>query len=231
MGGPNPYAVELVDEQSCRWNEGDVPLSERGVRFSWLCNFVRGIYWQLEQPVQEQSRLRDELRAWEHHKEHSWIYSDQPTPDHLKGATLSGPELKFDGLTIHELVGQHIVPLTAAIHAPLYARVPPSDRGKPGVFLSHAWANHVLSPVPQWGGGTLNAFRQPRNRRYQGGIRLDRFCLLQPAHGCKRFNCLRHGGNNPVDWQCSFCGYYDPAIRPNLVPLGGTISIASRSRN
>ena len=158
MGGPNPYAVELVDEQSCRWNEGDVPLSDRGVRFSWLCNFVRGIYWQLEQPVQEQSRLRDELRAWEHHKEHSWIYSDQPTPDHLKGATLSGPELKFDGLTIHELVGQHIVPLTAAIHAPLYARVPPSDRGKPGVFLSHAWANHVLSPVPQWGGGTLNAF-------------------------------------------------------------------------
>ena len=56
------------------------------------------------------------------------------------------------------LVGQHIVPLTAAIHAPLYARVPPSDRGKPGVFLSHAWANDVLSPVPQWGGETVNAF-------------------------------------------------------------------------
>jgi hypothetical protein len=33
---PDPHSVELMDERSCRWNEIDVPLSERGVRFSWL---------------------------------------------------------------------------------------------------------------------------------------------------------------------------------------------------
>ena len=134
MGEPNPYAVELVDERSCLWNEVDVPLSERGVRFSWLFNFVRAIYWQLEQPVQEQLRLRDELRKWEYHKEHSLIYSDLPTPDRLKGVTLYGPEPKFDGLTIHELVAQHIIPLTKAIHAPLTHAFHPLIVGNPACF-------------------------------------------------------------------------------------------------
>ena len=30
MGGLYVYAVELVDEQSCRWNEGGCPLVRSG---------------------------------------------------------------------------------------------------------------------------------------------------------------------------------------------------------
>jgi hypothetical protein len=153
---PDPYAVELIDEQSCLWNEVDVPLPERGVRFSWLCNFVRSIYWQRNEPVREQLRLREQARLWKDcERQHLGNLS---TPDALKAVRLNGPEPKFYEATVHNLVAEHIVPLTKAIRAPLYARVPPSDRGKPEVFLSHAWANSVLSPAPQWQGGTLDAF-------------------------------------------------------------------------
>jgi hypothetical protein len=156
MPEPNPYAAELIDEQSCRWNEADVPLPERGVRFSWLCNFIRSIYWERNQPVREQLELRESVRKWEKHAQ--WSMDDLPTPDAYKGIDLSRPEPEFYDATIHDLVAQYIVPLTQAIRAPLYARVPLSDRGKPEVFLSHAWANSVLSPVPQWHGGTFDAF-------------------------------------------------------------------------
>jgi hypothetical protein len=153
---PNPYTAQLIDEQSCRWNEADVPLPERGVRFSWLCNFIRSICWEQNEPVREQLRLRESVRKWEEHAR--WSMDDLPTPDAYKGIDLSGPEPRFYDATIHDLVAQYIVPLTKAIQGPLYARVPPSDRGKPEVFLSHAWANSVLSPVPQWHGGTFDAF-------------------------------------------------------------------------
>ncbi len=156
MPDPNPYSVELIDAQSCRWNEVDIPLPERGVRFSWVCNFVRSIYWQRNELVREQLRLRENFRKWEEHAR--WSMDDLPTPDEYKGIGLDGPKPKFYEATVHELVAEHIVPLTRAIRAPLYARVPSSHRGKPEVFLSHAWANSVLSPVPQWRGGTLDAF-------------------------------------------------------------------------
>jgi hypothetical protein len=152
---PNPCAVELVDEASCRWHEADVPLPERGVRFDWLCNFVRSIYWQRNEPVRKQLELREQARQWEDYARH--YPGDLPTPDAIKGV-LDGPEPKFYCATVHDLVTEHIVPLTQRIRAPLYARVPPSDRGKPAVFLSHAWANSVLSPEPLWHGGTLDAF-------------------------------------------------------------------------
>ncbi len=155
MPDANPYAAELIDEQSCRWNEVDVPLPERGVRFSWLCNFVRSIYWQRNEPVREQLRLREQARQWQVYARH--YRGNLPTPDEYK-EVLYGPEPTFYDATIHDLVAEHIVPLTQTIRAPLYARVPPSDRGKPEVFLSHAWANSVLSPAPQWRGGTLDAF-------------------------------------------------------------------------
>jgi hypothetical protein len=155
MPDRNPYAVELVDEQSCRWNEADVPLPERGVRFSWLCDFVRSIYWQRNEPVRKQLRLQEEARQYEDYARH--YPGNLPTFEELRGVRLD-PDPKFYEATIHELVAEHIVPLTKAIRAPLYARVPPSDRGKPEVFLSHAWANSVLSSAQQWHGGTLDAF-------------------------------------------------------------------------
>jgi hypothetical protein len=155
MPDTNPFAVELLEEQSCSWQEADVPLPERGVRFSWLCNFVRSIYWQKNQVVEEQKELQKAALAWEEHAR--WSMDDLPTPDIYKGLDLERPVPAYDA-TIGDLVAERVLPLTNTIRAPLYARIPPSDRGKPEVFLSHAWANSVLSSVPQWHGGTLDAF-------------------------------------------------------------------------
>jgi hypothetical protein len=154
MSEPDPYAVELLDEQSCRWSEADVPLPERGVRLAWLCNFVRSLYWRRNAPVRQAREWLKQKLAWE---ERDKCYPQPPLPDHIQQVDSYQPAefLQFD---IHQLVAQHIAPLTQSIRAPLYARVPPSDRGKPEVFLSHAWANSVLSPVAQWHGGTLDAF-------------------------------------------------------------------------
>jgi hypothetical protein len=150
----NPYAaVELMDERSCRWNEADVPLPERGVRFSWLRDFVGSICWRHNESVRQARHWLEERLQWE---ERDRWYPQPPMPSHLQQVDPCRPA-EFSQLTVHELVAQHIVPLTEAIRGPLYARVPPSDRAKPEVFLSHAWANSVLSPVPQWHGGTLDA--------------------------------------------------------------------------
>ncbi len=151
----NPYAVvELIDERSCRWSENDVPLAERGVRFSWLYNFVGSICWRYNEPVRQHAQWLQERLQWE---ERDRVYPQPALPDYLQNIDVYNPPRPRE-LTIHELVSQHIVPLTEAIRAPLYARVPLSDRGKPQIFLSHAWANSALSPVPQWHGGTLDAF-------------------------------------------------------------------------
>jgi hypothetical protein len=60
-------------------------------------------------------------------------------------------------LTTRDLVARHIVPITSAAAAPLYALVPESERGRPGVFLSHAWSNAIWAAGPGRY-GTLDAF-------------------------------------------------------------------------
>lgn len=157
----NPFAVDLLDERSCHWNEADVPLAERGVRFSWLRNFVMSIYWQRYQ-------LAQDVKYWSGRK--AKYFTEVPTYDELSikwreintrlkelGIRLDEPNAFYE-TTIHELVALYIVPLTKTIRAPLYALVPPSDRGKPEVFLSHAWANSVLSQSEMFLDGTLDAF-------------------------------------------------------------------------
>jgi hypothetical protein len=153
----SPYApVELVDEQSCRWNEADVPLAERGVRFTWLLDFVGSICWRQNEAVRQRLRWEEEARLWDEHEKHS-LTPMPPKPAHLDHTNFLRP-VEFYEPTVHELVARHIIPLTNAIRAPLYARIPSCHRGKPGVFLSHAWANSVLSSTPRWHGGTLDAF-------------------------------------------------------------------------
>jgi hypothetical protein len=184
MPDPSPYAVELTDERLTHWNEADVPLTERGVRFSWLCNFVKSFYWERNEPVREQLRLRERARQWNDYARH--YPGDLPIPDALKGIQLDGPEPQFYQATIHDFVAEHIIPLTQAIGGPLYARVPPSDRGKPEMFLSHAWNNLVLSPVAQWHGGTLDAFDSSGIAGIKNKfVWIDFACYMQPPDNPK----------------------------------------------
>jgi len=43
--GPNPQIAPLLNARSISWHERDIPLQQRGVRLSWLIEFVRSIYW------------------------------------------------------------------------------------------------------------------------------------------------------------------------------------------
>lgn len=146
----------LVDEQSCSWQEHSVPLHERGVRLSWLIAFVESIYRNTDEPL---------LKIYnEQYREYERALAQQK-------ASISGPwanipwieavhpqEPKLLELTTRTLVADYIIPLTESIKAPLYARVPPSERGKPDTFLSHAW--DAVALAKEGGGyGTLDAFR------------------------------------------------------------------------
>lgn len=66
---------------------------------------------------------------------------------------------------MHELMEQHIKPVTNSLRAPLYALVPMHERGKPTAFLSYSWNNPVLSGQSLYQCGTLDAFGNRRQGR------------------------------------------------------------------
>jgi hypothetical protein len=151
----NPYAVTLLDGGSVSWREADVPLHERGVRLGWLVNFVRSLHWEVNEPRRQ--RHQEQLAAAEQAEYQRraalygpWDNIPEPEPVHVD-------ELDVFELTTRELVAKHIVPITSAAAAPLYALVPEAERGRPGVFLSHAWSNAIWAAKPGRY-GTLDAF-------------------------------------------------------------------------
>jgi hypothetical protein len=151
----NPYAVTLLNAGAISWRETDVPLHARGVRFGWLMNFVRSLYWEVNAP--RQKRHQEQLVAAEQAEYQRraalygpWDNIPEPDPVHVD-------EFELFELTTRDLVARHIVPVTSSAAAPLYALVPPSERGRPGVFLSHAWSNAIWAAGPGRY-GTLNAF-------------------------------------------------------------------------
>jgi hypothetical protein len=73
-----------------------------------------------------------------------------------------GDEFYF--LTTHGLVNRVVKPLTAHLRAPLYALVPPEDRGRPTTFVSHTWSSLLVGPDGQ-PIGTLDALEQLGNER------------------------------------------------------------------
>ena len=103
-------------------------------------------------------RRNIELRKVKYEWEKRDIYYPQdPLPDYFDNISTS-TTYDFDYFDVHEFVAKYVIPATQNLRCPLYALVPPSERGKPEVFLSHAWTNMLLSPVPQWHGGSLDAF-------------------------------------------------------------------------
>src|SRR5262249_13207507 len=60
---PNPHSAPLLDPNAVSWHERDVALQDRGVRLTWLIDFVQSIYWNHNEPLQRLRRTR--LRAYE----------------------------------------------------------------------------------------------------------------------------------------------------------------------
>jgi hypothetical protein len=136
-----PAVVECAEEyllpiEASAWHEDDVPLDQRGVRFSWLYDFVAKVWTKLDAFT---------AREWAQHRstEKAAMYGpwDIPWPEQP-----AYPEDLVENLrTTRQLVSNLIVPLTRPLNAPLYARVPPEHRGRPSVFISHTWSSSAVA--------------------------------------------------------------------------------------
>lgn len=119
--------IGLIPEDKLSWSDNDVPLHKRGVSCSWLIKFVHRVddAWQAVVKRHE----RDTLASYRY---------DGPSPDPLP----FHPGLE---VTPEFLVEYVIKPMTQALAAPLFARVPDQYKGEPDVFISHPWKNHLAS--------------------------------------------------------------------------------------
>jgi hypothetical protein len=120
----------LVPLEAISWNEEDVPLGQRGVRFSWLYDFVAKIWNGVDTVVAD---MWNQYRSNE--KAAMFGPWNIPSPEN----PLYSEDLVESLRTTRQLVSNLIVPVTSPIKAPLYARVPKEHRGRPSVFLSHTW--------------------------------------------------------------------------------------------
>lgn len=153
---PEHYSTMLQDEASCSWVERDVPLHARGVQLSWLIEFVECIYRCANQQLLD--TYRDEIKVYERALAQQKASMLGPWDNIPWVEAVHPKEPQLLELTTQTLVDDYIKPLTESLAAPLYARVPASERGKPTVFLSHAWSSLVLSLSGTGRRGTLDAF-------------------------------------------------------------------------
>lgn len=120
-------ATGLQPDDPEAWSSASPPLHERGVRLDWLIGFLKEVDSQRRLIV---DRHEDQRRASIH-------FDAVPWPEALP------PEATGD--LNGEIVALDVVrPMTARAKAPLYARVPEEHRGRPDVFVSHAWANPLI---------------------------------------------------------------------------------------
>ena len=126
----------LLPLEASSWHESDVPVGQRGVRFSWLYDFVAKVWENLDAFIAAEW-------AKYHSAEKAAMYGPWDIPE---------PELPaysrhmIENLqTTRQFVSNLIAPLTRPISAPLYARVPPEHRGVPSVFVSHTWSSTALA--------------------------------------------------------------------------------------
>jgi hypothetical protein len=118
--------------EDCTWDERDVPLVQRGVRFGWLYNFLDDLVHEANAFFE---RMWDEYRSADRAAMYGpWNIPTPEVPPYREDAA--------EGLRItRNLVSDIIVPITASIGAPLYARVAVEHRGPPDVFISHTWSS------------------------------------------------------------------------------------------
>ena len=106
----------------------DLPaLQDRGVTLEWLVDFGK-------------SAARELSRLWQAHDDQAraaFYFDNVPDPSPL-------PYTRGQDVTSHFLTAAVVRPLTAQYAVPLYAMVPPGARGKPDIFLSHAWGNPLI---------------------------------------------------------------------------------------
>jgi hypothetical protein len=116
------------------WSDSDVPLAQRGVRLSWLIGMVGNLLADINGPQAEASAQAE--HACFHNK--AGIYG------------------QYALLNVRSLVDHFVLPLTAALRAPMWAFVPGKHRGLPNFFVSHTWNSLLLGP-PRQAIGTLDA--------------------------------------------------------------------------
>jgi ankyrin repeat protein len=137
----------IADSPPVGWSDGDVPLARRGVRVSWLVEMVRGLLDDVNRPRVDAIEAAE--RAISHNKAGMWGLHDQPD--------MGVPAVpRYALLNVRSLVDHFVLPLTAALRAPLWAYVPEQHRGKPDYFVSHTWSSLLVGPSQQ-AIGTLDA--------------------------------------------------------------------------
>jgi ankyrin repeat protein len=108
---------------------------------------VRNLLEDVNRPRAEAAAKAE--RALSHNRAGLWGLHDQPDID-----VPSVP--RYALVNVRSLVDHFVLPLTAALRAPLWAYVPEDQRGVPDYFVSHTWKSLLLGPAQQ-AIGTLDA--------------------------------------------------------------------------
>ena len=148
MNIENQNNDHLIDLELCAWNEKDIPVHERGVSLNWLINYVKSIYDSHNEPIRKGyfEKIK-QYEQYEYQKKAANHFSHVPDPEYQPYPS----EPKLFEITTRQFVSRYVVPQTKPIKAPLYARVPKSERGKPTLFISHAWDAKIRSVIPLTG--------------------------------------------------------------------------------
>ena len=158
---PSPhaeFAETLLVESPADWDESAIPVEARGVSREWLSGFVDAIYQHHNKPLREDyHRRREAVAAYDQQRRAADHMDWVPQPEGPRPSDADPDYLEFN---TRQFVDDIVVPLTAAHQVPLYARVPEAERGRPNVFLSHAWDAVLLAKGDgQYGRyGTMDAF-------------------------------------------------------------------------
>jgi hypothetical protein len=118
----------LLGESETNLLDAQVPVEERGVRLEWLIAFLKAVDKAWQETVRQYD---DQARAATH-------FDGVPDPDPLPFPRNLEPSVPAF------LVPHVIKPLTRELQAPLYVLVPPDQRGRPDVFISHTWSNPLI---------------------------------------------------------------------------------------
>jgi Ankyrin repeats (3 copies)/Ankyrin repeat len=135
-----PSLKEIFDSPTKSWSDSDMPLAKRGVSVSWLIEIMRNLLEDINRPRAKASAEAEQ--AIYHNKAGMWGLHDQPD--------IAIPEIpNYALLNARSFVDYFVLPLTAAMRAPLWSLVPEDHRGTPNYFLSHTWNSLLLGPAHQ----------------------------------------------------------------------------------
>lgn len=138
-----------------RLAEDDIPVENRGVKLSWVFKFLRAVGNAFEDIWQ---RYESHEKAYEHLNSFGLI-PDAVPPKFERYPPLNG----------YFLQKEIVKPLTTISRSALYSRIPEDARGRPSVFVSHAWRD----PLGYHPGTTLTDMVSGNN-----SVSHDAFCWI-----------------------------------------------------